>query len=260
MPCAFCYMYDDVCEMCGEKVDTTNRPFTISTSILKTLLSAVVRFDSLACLLVDSNGWKIKVIDPNKVMMAWFGLPKNKFDIYPGKEAGKHTINADKFLALLKSHDDWGHVCISFEPDNLVVSYEGYVAMIPISKEAVEPEHPTATIEGLNIEFVLEADTFVKGVKGIRGLSSSIIITNKGGFVKMQAYGEIGHTDAVIFQVKVHQPFTCIYGAELLETLVAPLTGSVSIRTADKGALLVKTEDCGFHYTALLGPRVEDDD
>lgn len=253
-------MYEDVCEMCGEQVDVESRPFTVKTDILKSLLAAVVRFDSLACLMVNNIGWKIKTIDPNKVMMGWFALPKNKFDIYPGKEPGKYTINAEKFLALLKNHDEWNHVCIKFEDDNVVVSNEGFVATIPTSKQAVEPEHPTETIDALDIEFVLEADTFVKGVKGIRGLSPSIILTNQGGFVKMQAYGEIGHTDAVLFQVKVEQPFRCIYGAELLETLVAPLTGSVSIRTANDGALLVKTEDAPFHYTALLGPRVEDDD
>jgi proliferating cell nuclear antigen len=171
--------------------------FKIRVSDAKLVRDAVTAISTLideGTFNVDSDGIRLRSMDPSRVAMIDFAMQKTVFDEYASDEDMKICLNLSELLKLLKraGKDEAVELLLDEKTGQFVITVSGkYTRTFRMpTLEASEDEVPTPKIT-FNAKVTLTADGFRQSLEDVALVSDYVRVETDGEKVTMNAKGDI---------------------------------------------------------------------
>jgi len=171
--------------------------FKIRVSDAKLVRDAVTAISTLideGTFNVDSDGIRLRSMDPSRVAMIDFAMQKTVFDEYASDEDMKICLNLSELLKLLKraGKDESVELLLDEKTGQFVITVSGkYTRTFRMpTLEASEDEVPTPKIT-FNAKVTLTADGFRQSLEDVALVSDYVRVETDGEKVTMNAKGDI---------------------------------------------------------------------
>lgn len=142
----------------------------------------------------DSEGIKLRAMDPSRVAMVDFAMQKTAFDEYVSDEGAKICLNLSEFLKLIKraGKDEAVEMLIDQGTGQFVITVRGkYMRTFRMpTLEASEDEVPTPKIT-FNAKVTLTADGLRQSLEDVALVSDHVRMETDGETMAMSAKGDI---------------------------------------------------------------------
>lgn len=220
--------------------------FKVKISDAKLLRDAVTAISTLideGTFRIDSEGIKLRAMDPSRVAMVDFAMQKNVFDEYVSDEATKICLNLSEFLKLLKraGKDEAVELLLDEKTGQFVVTVRGkYVRTFRMpTLEASEDEVPTPKI-AFNAKVTLTTDGLHQSLDDVALASDYVRLETDGEAMTMNAKGDImganielkKGSDALL-SLEVKEPSKSAFPLSYLSEIVKAAAATSDIATLE---------------------------
>jgi len=220
---------------------------------------------------VDSDGIKLRSMDPSRVAMVDFVMQKTVFDEYVSDEETKICLNLSELLKLLKraGKDEAVELLLDEKTAQFVITVRGkYVRTFRMpTLEASEDEVPTPKIV-FNAKVTLTADGFRQSLEDVALVSDYVRVETDGEKVTMNAKGDImganielkKGSDALL-SIEAKEPSKSAFPLSYLSEIVKAAAATSDIVTLEFSTDMPIRLDFKQRYDGtlvyFLAPRIE---
>lgn len=236
------------------------------------LISAISALVDEANFEVTPKGITLRAMDPSRIAMVDFELPKSAFSHFKADEEGRIGINLDEMEKIVKRAGAGNSLEISVEPDKnqLQLKLEGRTKRsFRISLIELGAERPPALTVDFDVSIKITADTLKELIQDADIISDFITLDATKDALNILARGDTGNLEVQInkdeealLEYNVKQPAKSLYALEYLNDMMKAVAASDTVQLEfGKGTpiKLVFAVSGGGHITYFLAPRVEDD-
>jgi proliferating cell nuclear antigen len=238
----------------------------------QTLISALSAMVDEANFELSSKGITLRAMDPSRIAMVDFELPKSAFSHFECDEEGKIGINLDEMEKIVRRAGAGNslELGVDNEKNQIKITLEGRtrrsfsMAMIDLSVE----RPPTLTIE-FDVSIKITADTLKEIIQDADVISDFIALDASDEALTFSARGDtgdlqvrIGKDQEALLEYKVKKPAKSLYALEYMNDMMKAVAASDTVQMEfGKGtpAKLLFSVSGGGHITYYLAPRVEED-
>ncbi len=220
---------------------------------------------------IDSEGIKLRAMDPSRVAMVDFMMQKTVFDEYVVDQNPKICLNLSEFLKLLKraGKDEAVELLLDEKTGQFVVTVRGkYVRTFRMpTLEASEDEVPTPKI-AFNAKVTLTTDGFHQSLEDVALASDYVRMETDGETMTMNAKGDImganielrKGSDALL-SLEVKEPSKSAFPLSYLSEIVKAASATSDIVTLEFSTDMPIRLDFKQRYDGTLvyylAPRIE---
>ena len=236
------------------------------------LISAISALVDEANFEISPKGMTLRAMDPSRIAMVDFELPKSAFSAYECDEEGHLGVNLDEMDKIVKRAGAGNslELALDREKNQLQITLQGRtkrsfkISLIDLGAD----RPPTLNVDfGINIK--ITADTLKEIIQDANIISDFIQIDAQPDNVTISARGDtgnlevtIGKSEEALLEYTVKEPAKSLYALEYLNDMMKAVAASDTVQLEfGKGTpiKLVFAVSSGGHITYFLAPRVEDD-
>ena len=248
--------------------------FKVKVSDAKLLRDAVTAISTLideGTFNIDSDGIRLRSMDPSRVAMVDFVMQKTVFDEYVSDEETKICLSLSELLKLLKraGKDEAVELLLDEKTAQFVITIRGkYVRTFRMpTLEASEDEVPTPKIV-FNAKVTLTADGFRQSLEDVALVSDYVRVETDGEKVTMNAKGDImganielkKGSDALL-SIEAKEPSKSAFPLSYLSEIVKAAAATSDIVTLEFSTDMPIRLDFKQRYDGtlvyFLAPRIE---
>ncbi len=248
--------------------------FKVKVSDAKLVRDAVTAISTLideGTFNIDSDGIRLRSMDPSRVAMVDFVMQKTVFDEYVSDEETKICLNLSELLKLLKraGKDEAVELLLDEKTAQFVITVRGrYVRTFRMpTLEASEDEVPTPKIV-FNAKVTLTADGFRQSLEDVALVSDYVRVETDGEKVTMNAKGDImganielkKGSDALL-SIEAKEPSKSAFPLSYLSEIVKAAAATSDIVTLEFSTDMPIRLDFKQRYDGtlvyFLAPRIE---
>ena len=248
--------------------------FKVKVSDAKLLRDAVTAISTLideGTFNIDSDGIRLRSMDPSRVAMVDFVMQKTVFDEYVSDEETKICLSLTELLKLLKraGRDEAVELLLDEKTAQFVITIRGkYVRTFRMpTLEASEDEVPTPKIV-FNAKVTLTADGFRQSLEDVALVSDYVRVETDGDKVTMNAKGDImganielkKGSDALL-SIEAKEPSRSAFPLSYLSEIVKAAAATSDIVTLEFSTDMPIRLDFKQRYDGtliyFLAPRIE---
>lgn len=248
--------------------------FKVRVADAKLLRDAVTAISTLideGTFNIDSDGVRLRAMDPSRVAMVDFTMQKTVFDEYVSDEDTKICLSLSELLKLLKraGKDEAVELLLDDKTAQFVITVRGkYTRTFRMpTLEASEDEVPTPKIV-FNAKATLTADGFRQSLEDVALVSDYVRVETDGEKVTMNAKGDImganielkKGSDALL-SVEVKEPSKSAFPLSYLSEIVKAASATSDIVTLEFSSDMPIRLDFKQRYDGtlvyFLAPRIE---
>ena len=236
------------------------------------LTSAISALVDEANFEVSPKGMTLRAMDPSRIAMVDFELPKSAFSHYECDEEGKVGINLDEMEKIVKRAGTGNslELGVDREKNQLKLTLEGRtrrtfsIGLIDLGVE----RPPTLSVE-FDVSAKVTADTLKEVIQDADVISDFIALDGAPDALTFSARGDTGNLqirltkdEEALLEYKVKKPAKSMYALEYLNDMIKAVAASDTVQLEfGKGTpiKLVFTVSGGGHITYYLAPRVEEE-
>lgn len=236
------------------------------------LISAISALVDEANFEISPKGLTLRAMDPSRIAMVDFELPKGAFSEFKCDEESKIGINLDEIEKIVKRAGSGNslELSVDHESNKLVITLLGRtrrsfsVALIELGGE----RPPTLSVE-FGVSIKITADTLKEIIQDADIISDFVALTATDDALVISARGDtgnlevrLGKDDEALLEYKVKQPAKSLYALEYLGDMMKAVAASDTVQVEfGEGTpiKLVFTVTNGGHIIYYLAPRVEDE-
>ncbi len=248
--------------------------FKVKVSDAKLLRDAVTALSTLideGTFNIDSNGIRLRAMDPSRVAMVDFTMQKTVFDEYGSDEDTKICLNLSELLKLLKraGKDEAVELLLDEKTGQFVITVRGkYTRTFRMpTLEASEDEVPTPKI-AFNAKVTLTADGFRQSLEDVALVSDYVRVETDGEKVTMNAKGDIMGANVelkkgsdALLSIEVKEPSKSAFPLSYLSEIVKAAAATSDIVTLEFSSDMPIRLDFKQRYDGtlvyFLAPRIE---
>ncbi len=238
----------------------------------QSLISAISALVDEANFEISPKGMTLRAMDPSRIAMVDFELPKSAFSAYECDEEGHLGINLDEMDKIVKRAGAGNslELALDREKNQLQITLQGRtkrsfkISLIDLGAD----RPPTLNVDfGINIK--ITADTLKEIIQDANVISDFIQIDAQPDNLTISARGDtgnlevmIGKSEEALLEYTVKEPAKSLYALEYLNDMMKAVAASDTVQLEfGKGTpiKLVFAVSSGGHITYFLAPRVEDD-
>lgn len=248
--------------------------FKVKVSDAKLLRDAVTAISTLideGTFNIDSDGIRLRSMDPSRVAMVDFVMQKTVFDEYVSDEETKICLSLTELLKLLKraGRDEAVELLLDEKTAQFVITVRGkYVRTFRMpTLEPSEDEVPTPKIV-FNAKVTLTADGFRQSLEDVALVSDYVRVETDGDKVTMNAKGDImganielkKGSDALL-SIEAKEPSRSAFPLSYLSEIVKAAAATSDIVTLEFSTDMPIRLDFKQRYDGtlvyFLAPRIE---
>jgi len=248
--------------------------FKVKVSDAKLLRDAVTALSTLideGTFNIDSDGIRLRAMDPSRVAMVDFTMQKTVFDEYGSDEDTKICLNLSELLKLLKraGKDETVELLLDEKTGQFVITVRGkYTRTFRMpTLEASEDEVPTPKI-AFNAKVTLTADGFRQSLEDVALVSDYVRVETDGEKVTMNAKGDIMGANVelkkgsdALLSIEVKEPSKSAFPLSYLSEIVKAAAATSDIVTLEFSSDMPIRLDFKQRYDGtlvyFLAPRIE---
>jgi len=248
--------------------------FKVKVSDAKLLRDAVTALSTLideGTFNIDSDGIRLRAMDPSRVAMVDFTMQKTVFDEYGSDEDTKICLNLSELLKLLKraGKDEAVELLLDEKTGQFVITVRGkYTRTFRMpTLEASEDEVPTPKI-AFNAKVTLTADGFRQSLEDVALVSDYVRVETDGEKVTMNAKGDIMGANVelkkgsdALLSIEVKEPSKSAFPLSYLSEIVKAAAATSDIVTLEFSSDMPIRLDFKQRYDGtlvyFLAPRIE---
>ena len=221
---------------------------------------------------VSPKGITLRAMDPSRIAMVDFELPKSAFSAYECDEEGRIGINLDEMDKIVKRAGAGTSLELSLdrEKNQLQITLQGQTKRsFKISLIDLGADRPPTLNVDFDINIKITADTLKEIIQDANIISDFIAIDAKPDSLIVSARGDtgnlevtIGKSEEALLEYTVKEPAKSLYALEYLNDMMKAVAAADTVQLEfGKGTpiKLVFAVSSGGHITYFLAPRVEDD-
>lgn len=221
---------------------------------------------------VSPKGMTLRAMDPSRIAMVDFELPKSAFSNFECDEETRIGINLDEMDKIVKRAGAGNALTLGVdqEQNQLLITLEGRTRRsFSISLIDLGVERPPSLNVEFDVNVKITADTLKEIIQDADIISDFIAIDAKPDSLTISARGDTGNlniniskNDEALLDYKVKQPAKSLYALEYLNDMMKAAAASDTVQLEfGKGTpiKLMFSVSSGGHITYFLAPRVEDD-
>ncbi|MFW9832051.1 MAG: proliferating cell nuclear antigen (pcna) [Candidatus Thorarchaeota archaeon] len=236
------------------------------------LITAISALVDEANFELSPKGLTLRAMDPSRIAMIDFELPKSAFSEYKCDEEGQLGINLDDMEKIVKRAGAGNSLSISLdrEKNQIQMTLEGRtrrsfrISLIELGAD----RPPTLNVE-FDVNIKITADTLKEIIQDADIISDFIAIDATPDALTISARGDTGNlnvsidkNEEALLEYTVKQPAKSLYALEYLNDMMKAVAASDTVQMEfGKGTpiKLLFAVSSGGHITYYLAPRVEDD-
>lgn len=238
----------------------------------QTLISAISALVDEANFEISPKGMTLRAMDPSRIAMVDFELPKSAFSAYECDEEGRIGVNLDEMDKIVKRAGAGNslELALDREKNQLQITLQGRTKRsFKISLIDLGADRPPTLNVDFDINIKITADTLKEIIQDANIISDFIAIDAKPENLIISARGDTGNLEVTIekseealLEYTVKEPAKSLYALEYLNDMMKAVAASDTVQLEfGKGTpiKLVFAVSSGGHITYFLAPRVEDD-
>ena len=236
------------------------------------LISAISALVDEANFEISPQGITLRAMDPSRIAMVDFELPKSAFSHYECDEEGQIGVNLDEMEKIVKRAGAGNSLALGLdrEQNQLQITLEGRTRRsFKISLIDLGADRPPSLNVDFDVTIKITADTLKEIIQDADIISDFIAIDAAPEALTVSARGDTGNLEVAIkkdeeplLEYKVKNPSKSLYALEYLNDMMKAVAASDTVQMEfGKGTpiKLVFTVSSGGHITYFLAPRVEDE-
>ncbi|MFX1319596.1 MAG: proliferating cell nuclear antigen (pcna) [Promethearchaeota archaeon] len=238
----------------------------------QSLIGAISALVDEANFEISPKGMTLRAMDPSRIAMVDFELPKSAFSHYECDEEGRIGINLDEMDKIVKRAGAGNSLELGLnrEKNQLRITLQGRTKRsFNISLIDLGAERPPSLNVDFDINVKITAETLKEIIQDANIISDFIAIDAASDSLLISARGDtgnlevkIGKSEEALLEYTVKQPAKSLYALEYLNDMMKAVAASDTVQLEfGKGTpiKLVFAVSSGGHITYFLAPRVEDD-
>jgi proliferating cell nuclear antigen len=238
----------------------------------QSLIGAISALVDEANFEISSKGMTLRAMDPSRIAMVDFELPKSAFSHFECDEEGRIGINLDEMDKIVKRAGAGNSLELSLdrEKNQLRITLQGRTRRsFNISLINLGADRPPSLNVDFDINVKITADTLKEIIQDANIISDFIAIDAQPDNLMISARGDtgnlevnIGKSEEALLEYTVKQPAKSLYALEYLNDMMKAVAASDTVQLEfGKGTpiKLVFAVSSGGHITYFLAPRVEDE-
>ncbi|MFX0078028.1 MAG: proliferating cell nuclear antigen (pcna) [Candidatus Hermodarchaeota archaeon] len=236
------------------------------------LISAISALVDEANFEISAKGMTLRAMDPSRIAMVDFELPKGAFSHFECDEEGQLGVNLDEMEKIVKRAGAGNSLTIGLdrEKNQLQITLEGRTRRsFKISLIDLGADRPPTLNVDFDVNVKITADTLKEIIQDADIISDFIAIDAVPETLTISARGDtgnlevsIGKDEEALLEYSVKQPAKSLYALEYLNDMMKAVAASDTVQMEfGKGTpiKLLFAVSSGGHITYFLAPRVEDD-
>jgi len=238
----------------------------------QSLIGAISALVDEANFEISPKGVTLRAMDPSRIAMVDFELPKSAFSHYECDEEGRIGINLDEMDKIVKRAGAGNSLELGLnrEKNQLRITLQGRTKRsFNISLIDLGADRPPSLNVDFDINVKITAETLKEIIQDANIISDFIAIDATPDRLLISARGDtgnlevnIGKSEEALLEYTVKQPAKSLYALEYLNDMMKAVAASDTVQLEfGKGTpiKLVFAVSSGGHITYFLAPRVEDD-
>ena len=238
----------------------------------QSLIGAISALVDEANFEISPKGMTLRAMDPSRIAMVDFELPKSAFSHYECDEEGRIGINLDEMDKIVKRAGAGNSLELGLnrEKNQLRITLQGRTKRsFNISLIDLGADRPPSLNVDFDINVKITAETLKEIIQDANIISDFIAIDAAPESLLISARGDtgnlevnIGKSEEALLEYTVKQPAKSLYALEYLNDMMKAVAASDTVQLEfGKGTpiKLVFAVSSGGHITYFLAPRVEDD-
>lgn len=239
--------------------------------LLRDMITAISTLIDEATFDINTEGIKLRAMDPSRVAMVDFAWPKTIFDEYICSEATKMCINITEMLKLLRrtGRDESVELSLDEKTGRLQMTIRGkYIRTFNMpTLEAIEEEVPTPKIT-FNVRVKTTTEGLRQAIEDASLVSDHVRVEVDEEKMLMQATGnlmgatiELKKGSDALLDLKIEEPskatFSLSYLSEIVKAAVATSDIATIELSTDMPIRLDFQQQKEGKLTFYLAPRIE---
>ncbi|MFW9985262.1 MAG: proliferating cell nuclear antigen (pcna) [Candidatus Odinarchaeota archaeon] len=221
---------------------------------------------------VSPQGMTLRAMDPSRIAMVDFELPKSAFSNFECDEEDRIGINLDEMEKIVKRAGSGNSLALGLdrEKNQLAITLEGRTRRsFNISLIDLGADRPPSLNVDFDVNIKITADTLKEIIQDADIISDFITIDAAPETLTISARGDTGNlkvniekNEEALLEYTVKQPAKSLYALEYLNDMMKAVAASDTVQIEfGKGTpiKLLFAVSSGGHITYFLAPRVEDD-
>jgi proliferating cell nuclear antigen len=221
---------------------------------------------------VSPQGITLRAMDPSRIAMVDFELPKSAFSNFECDEEARIGINIDEMEKIVKRAGSGNSLTLGLdrEKNRLAITLEGRTRRsFNISLIDLGADRPPSLNVDFDVNIKITADTLKELIQDADIISDFITIDAAPETLIISARGDtgtlnvkIGKDEEALLEYTVKKPAKSLYALEYLNDMMKAVAASDTVQLEfGKGTpiKLLFAVSSGGHITYFLAPRVEDD-
>jgi proliferating cell nuclear antigen len=236
------------------------------------LISAISALVDEANFEISPKGMTLRAMDPSRIAMVDFELPKSAFSAYKCDEEGHIGVNLDEMDKIVKRAGAGNslELALDREKNQLQITLQGRTRRsFKISLITLGTDRPPTLNVDFGVNIKITGETLKEIIQDANIISDFIAIDAKPDNILISARGDtgnlevsIGKSEEALLEYTVKEPAKSLYALEYLNDMMKAVAASDTVQLEfGKGTpiKLVFAVSSGGHITYFLAPRVEDD-
>lgn len=236
------------------------------------LISAISALVDEANFEISPQGITLRAMDPSRIAMVDFELPKGAFSSYSCDEEGRIGINLDEMEKIVRRAGAGNSLTLGVdrEKNQLEITLEGRTKRtFRVSLIELGADRPPTLNVDFDVNIKITADTLKEIIQDADIISDFIAIDAAPKALKISAQGDTGNLEIqmekdqeALLEYNVKEPARSLYALEYLNDMMKAVAAADTVQMEfGKGTpiKLVFSVSSGGHITYYLAPRVEDD-
>lgn len=236
------------------------------------LISAISALVDEANFEISPQGMTLRAMDPSRIAMVDFELPKSAFSQYDCDEEGQMGINLDEMEKIVKRAGAGNSLALGLdrEQNQLQITLEGRTRRsFKISLIDLGADRPPSLNVEFDVSIKITGDTLKEIIQDADIISDFIAIDATPETLTVSARGDTGNLEVAIkkdeealLEYTVKNASKSLYALEYLNDMMKAVAASDTVQMEfGKGTpiKLVFAVSSGGHITYYLAPRVEDE-
>ena len=236
------------------------------------LISAISALVDEANFEISPQGMTLRAMDPSRIAMVDFELPKSAFSQYECDEEGQIGVNIDEMEKIVKRAGAGNSLALGLdrEQNQLQITLEGRTRRsFKISLIDLGADRPPSLNVDFDVTVKITADTLKEIIQDADIISDFIAIDAVPEALTVSARGDTGNLEVTIkkdeeplLEYTVKNASKSLYALEYLNDMTKAVAASDTVQMEfGKGTpiKLVFAVSSGGHITYYLAPRVEDE-
>jgi len=188
-------------------------------------MSSVGKFIEIGLLIVDDNGLVFKAMDPSRVSLVEFLIPKESFDEFEIEGEAKIMINVEDLAKILRTSEKDDRITLEWGENTLSLIFERKgiprTFIIPLQLDAEIEAIPELKLE-LKNTFKVMGVTLYEGITSIEDVGDVLRFETGENELHMKSISDLGEAEIVfdlnsgtLLEAEVNEPNISVsYGLE----------------------------------------------